>query len=131
MTVATGSSATVQAVAASMAQARIRAGKLYAAVQAKTSIEVGKGRIVTIDSIEALPKNDAVKLTITLTQDGKDVTPKGFNPWIIANPPTLVDDPNGDVVIESTNEAGDITKRTLRDDPQAALADIIKRIFAR
>jgi hypothetical protein len=37
------------------------------------------------------------------------------------NPPILVDDPAGDIIISETNEDGETTIRTLREDPEEAL----------
>lgn len=44
----------------------------------------------------------------------------------ILNPPTQVEDENGDIVIESVNSiTGEITIRKLREDPQAALQEAL------
>lgn len=50
----------------------------------------------------------------------------------IFNPPVLVDDPLGDIVITSTNElTGEVSVRTLREDPLLAIQESLTQIIER
>lgn len=64
----------------------------------------------------------AVELSLRFTKAGKDVTPANFNPWYIVNPPLLVPDPAGDVALSD----GDGNMRRYREDPAAALIEIVR-----
>lgn len=81
----------------------------------------------TIKSVEALPNNDGVRLTVAVFDAGKDVTPPDLNPWIVLNPPMLVEDAAGDVQIAAMDRDGKAVTRTFREDPAAVLVDIVRR----
>lgn len=49
----------------------------------------------------------------------------------IYNPPLLVDDPIGSIVVESTNDKGEVTQRHLREDPDKALKEVIAHVVRR
>lgn len=100
---------------------RYKAEQAHAAVTVPSVIDLGGKRQAHITSAEVA--GDALQITVSVIENGKDVTPESLNPWIIVNPPMLVSDPAGDV--EIVGDAGQ--KRMFREDPEAAIADIVRR----
>jgi hypothetical protein len=91
-------------------------------------VSLGGTREARIVACETLLNDAAVKMTVHVFQNDVDVTPEGLNPWIVVNPPMLVDDPAGDVVLRSRDPIdGSETVRTLREDPVAVLEGIVAR----
>lgn len=84
---------------------------------------------IEIDKIEKIP--GGVQVLVRAWKDGSQL---GFGSdgsieterFRFFNPPVLVDDPNGTIVVESVNpETGVVTARTLREDPQQAILESI------
>lgn len=66
------------------------------------------------DAVAVAPR--VIEVIVTVTGDGADVTPPGLNPVRIVNPPVLVPDPRGKVVV------GGVAHRR---DPRAAIEAVI------
>jgi hypothetical protein len=80
------------------------------------AIDLGDGRNALILTAETLPNDDAVRITVRVEQDGKDVTPAGLNPWTIVNPPMLVQDAAGEVEISSEADSEEIDHWSVDED---------------
>jgi len=117
--------------------ARYKVRESANALSVPLSIPLSDRRQARVVAVERLRADDAIKLTVAVYDDRADVTPEDLNPWIIVNPPMLVDDPSGDIVldiIEPDPKTGEIIKtgeRRLREDPSAAIIDLIRRKLSR
>ncbi len=103
----------------------IKARHIHLADKPRT-IEVTRGRntyTATIAGAERVP--GGVLIDLSLARNG---TPIPFNgPWIIINPPCMVEDEAGDVVIERRDpKTKEIVQKRYREDPAAAFRQMLR-----
>lgn len=93
------------------------------------SILVGGGAFrVTLTGVGIHWAQEMLEMTVRVNRvsNGKDVTPNDLNPIQVVNPPILVDDPAGDIVLHWTDAQGVAQTRTLREDLRGCLVTIVR-----
>ena len=92
-----------------------------------TSIDRGAFRI-TLTDLDYYPAHDALRIRVRINRisNGNNVTPPTLNPIIVINPPILVDDPAGDIVLTWTDPEGVDQTRTLREDLRECVRDAVR-----
>lgn len=97
----------------------------FAALDARTRRFVGNRFTIEVLA-RPVRRLRAVRIYVRITRNanGRDVTPDDLNPIDIVNPPILVDDPAGDVVI--TDEDGE---HRYREDLEAILIGIVRDLL--
>lgn len=117
---------------------RIRAQAIADAVARGGTRVITRGRwrlTITSDPSAVQRKGSwCAELTVRVERDGRDVTPADLNPVRIVNPPLLVPDPAGDVVVEERStdrRTGVETVETVRyrEDPAAALLVVLRDLI--
>lgn len=117
---------------------RIRAQSIADAVARGGTRVITRGRwrlTITSDPSAVQRKGSwCAELTVRVERDGRDVTPADLNPVRIVNPPLLVPDPAGDVVVEERStdrRTGVETVETVRyrEDPAAALLVVLRDLI--
>lgn len=117
---------------------RIKAEAIADAVARSGTRVITRGRwrlTITGDPAAVQRKGTwGAELTVRVERDGRDVTPADLNPVRIVNPPLLVPDPAGDVVVEERStdrRTGAETVETVRyrEDPAAALLVVLRDLI--
>jgi hypothetical protein len=96
------------------------------------SVDRGAFRI-TLTDIDYYPAHDALRfrLRINRISNGNNVTPADLNPIIVVNPPILVDDAAGDIVLSGTDPVTGLPwERRLREDLREVIRDVVRGIAA-
>jgi hypothetical protein len=102
----------------------IKAAAFVALPKADRKVKVGRYTVALVDH-PVIGPSGLLQFNVKITKGGKDVTPLDMNPVRVWNPPTLVDDPAGDVVRSWIDPGSGLPQtRTLREDPLAALLTI-------
>lgn len=105
--------------------ADIKAGHIHLADKPRT-IEVTRGRntyTATIAGAERVP--GGVSIDLALARNGKAIPFNG--PWVVINPPCMVEDEAGDVVIERRDpKTKEIVQKRYREDPAAAFRQMLR-----
>lgn len=103
---------------------------------ASRTISRGRWRVtITADPVAVQRKGTwCAELAVRIDRDGKDVTPADLNPIRLVNPPVLVPDPAGEVVIEQrvTDRFTGIETTTAtryREDPAGALLLVLRDLI--
>jgi hypothetical protein len=80
--------------------------------------------VVTILEVPTVERG-TLRLVLGLTLNGVEQDLSGFNPLLVYNPPILVDDPAGDIIITETDPRGVERTQTLAEDRLRALKAIV------
>lgn len=109
--------------------ADIKAGHIHLADKPRT-IEVTRGRntyTATIAGAERVP--GGVSIDLALARNGKAIPFNG--PWVVINPPCMVEDPQGDIVRTIRDpKTKEVTERRYRIDPAAAFREMLRDLVA-
>lgn len=81
--------------------------------------------VITIESAQWRPQEQMLEIVVTVYNTTTQTYAELDNPFQFINPPTLVEDPTGDVIVETTSRDGTKTTRRFREAPLAALRQII------
>lgn len=117
---------------------RIKAQAVADAIALGGSRTLARGRwTLTVESDPAAVIRKGawcLELTVRLERNGRDATPVDLNPVRIVNPPVLVPDADGPVVIEkrSTDRltgVESVTVERYREDPAAALLLVLRELI--
>lgn len=108
---------------------RIKAQAL-AAMQDLIGASIDRGDFrVTLTVIDYHAAYDALRIRVRINRisNGNNVTPDDLNPIIVINPPILVDDPVGDIVLNWIDPDGNPQTRTLREDLRECVRDAVRQ----
>ena len=107
---------------------RIKAEAFAALPDRSRAVTRGRFR-ATLTSRPAVDARGALAFTLRIERDGVDVTPPDLNPVRVVNPPILVPDAAGPIVLDLHDREGRVTgSLRYREDLEAALLSIVREL---